>query len=211
MTSRSIRDPDTGTTLEVLSTYRDVTARKSAERALAESERFARATVDALTTHVAILDEAGKIVSVNKAWEKFALEAEQPEGLAMGQEHLRFYDDRGTPQSKYGTAVAAGIRSVISGEVSSFEQEFPWTFSKAGAAAQKRRRWFFARISRFPGQGPTRVVVAHEDVTDLRLAAERLRHDSLHDVLTGLPHRTLFHDRVQRSIERAKRYDGNQF
>lgn len=40
---------------------------------------------------------------------------------------------------------------------------------------------------------------------DLREQAEKNRHLALHDSLTDLPNRTLFHDRVERSILEAKR------
>ena len=45
----------------------DITERKQAEKALVESERFARAALDSLTSHVAILDKQGAIVATNIA------------------------------------------------------------------------------------------------------------------------------------------------
>jgi diguanylate cyclase (GGDEF)-like protein/PAS domain S-box-containing protein len=208
MTCRSIRDAQSGSPIELLSTCRDVTARKTAERALAESEQFARATVNALSTQVAILDAHGTIVSVNGAWEQFAKETGQPKGLLVGHRLLDFYEALTGADAKLSPALVAGICSVVGGESLTFEQQFLRTVQVEGGA---RRRWFLARVSRFRGQGPTRVVVAHEDVTNLRQAAERLRHDSLHDALTGLPNRKLFHDRVQRCLDRAKRYENYHF
>src|SRR5215218_10326483 len=38
-----------------------------------------------------------------------------------------------------------------------------------------------------------------------RRSEARLQHESVHDALTGLPNRTLFQDRVDRCIERARR------
>jgi PAS domain S-box-containing protein len=45
------------------------------------------------------------------------------------------------------------------------------------------------------------------DITERTRVEERTRHLALHDALTGLPNRTLFHDRLQRALAEAERYD----
>jgi len=45
-----------------------------------------------------------------------------------------------------------------------------------------------------------------EDITQRKRAEEQLIHDALHDVLTGLPNRNLFMERVERALKHAKRY-----
>jgi diguanylate cyclase (GGDEF)-like protein/PAS domain S-box-containing protein len=53
--------------------------------------------------------------------------------------------------------------------------------------------------------GAVRIAGSISDITDRKKAEERLLHDALHDALTGLPNRTLFMDRLNHTIERAKR------
>jgi diguanylate cyclase (GGDEF)-like protein/PAS domain S-box-containing protein len=43
------------------------------------------------------------------------------------------------------------------------------------------------------------------DITERKLAEEALEHQALHDGLTDLPNRTLFHDRLQQAIIQARR------
>jgi diguanylate cyclase (GGDEF)-like protein/PAS domain S-box-containing protein len=51
----------------------------------------------------------------------------------------------------------------------------------------------------------TNFVAIERDVSDRRAREERLRHDALHDGLTGLPNRVLFHDRMAHAARRATR------
>lgn len=44
------------------------------------------------------------------------------------------------------------------------------------------------------------------DITERKHVEDRILHDTLHDALTGLPNRTLFIERVERSLQRVKRY-----
>jgi len=148
---------------------RDITARKRASEALRISERFAQATVDALSAHIAVLDDVGFIIAVNRAWRDFAV-ANPPLTVNVneGSNYLSVCDAAKGADSEEAAAVAAGIRAVICGTWSAFEQEYP-------CHSPETPRWFVCRVSRFQGSDAVCVVVAHEDITARRLAEEALR------------------------------------
>jgi diguanylate cyclase (GGDEF)-like protein/PAS domain S-box-containing protein len=52
---------------------------------------------------------------------------------------------------------------------------------------------------------PIRMAGSLSDTTDRHVEQQRLQHEALHDMLTGLPNRTLFIDRVEQTLQRAAR------
>ena len=66
-------------------------------------------------------------------------------------------------------------------------------------------RWFELRARSITGQGlrAVRCIGTLSDVTNAKLAEERLLADAVYDVVTGLPNRALFIDRLSRAIEAA--------
>ena len=68
-------------------------------------------------------------------------------------------------------------------------------------------RWVSARglAIRDPQGHPSRMAGSLSDITDRRAAQQRLKHDALHDTLTGLPNRTLLLDRLGQILQRTAR------
>lgn len=66
--------------------------------------------------------------------------------------------------------------------------------------------WFRLKARPVIGAGGEviRVVGTLADITEVKIAEERLLHDSVHDNLTGLPNRELFFDRVESVLALAK-------
>ncbi len=144
----------------------EAAARESERRS--QRERFARATLDALTAHICILDETGTIIAINESWRAFAqanqLSAEQ---AGVGVSYLAVCDAATGPDAHIAAAFAAGIRAVMRGEADQFGLEYP-------CHSPAEQRWFFGRVTHFAGQGPRCLVVAHENVTKRKQAEEAL-------------------------------------
>ena len=83
-----------------------------AEELLRESEQFARSIVNALPTHIAILDGNGLVLATNRAWREFATLAagEDCDRVPEGANYLAFCDDKaGVKKCARSAAFAAGI------------------------------------------------------------------------------------------------------
>ncbi len=149
----------------------DITERKQAEKALQKSERFALATVDALSAHIAILDETGVILSVNRAWRDFS-EANSAAGsnpqVHEGVNYLSVCETASGPDSGEAAVMVTGIRAVMSGWQKEFSLEY-------ACHSPDEKRWFNARVTRFSDEGAARIVVAHENITKRKLAEQFLQ------------------------------------
>ena len=160
---------EAGEMKEIEGTLVDITARKEAEEALCEAERFARSTLDALTSNISVLDESGTIIAVNRAWREFAeANGGDSQSTGVGVNYLEVCDSAGGKDSLFGADMAACIRSVLREEQDTYEIEYP-------CHSPDEQRWFVARISRFEADGPMRVVVSHGDITKRKLAETSLR------------------------------------
>jgi PAS domain S-box-containing protein len=133
-----------------------------------EAERFARSTVNSLTAHIAILDEAGTIVATNQAWQRFAAQngIGGGEKVNVGVNYLEVCDRASANFDTDARIAANGIRAVLRQETELFEMEYP-------CHAPDEERWFLLRVTPLTGTGPVRVVVAHENITSRKIA-ERL-------------------------------------
>ncbi len=126
-------------------------------------------TLDSLSAHIAILDESGEIVAVNGAWRAFAeANGGDPGRVSEGANYLRVCESATARNSEDAAAFAEGIRAVLSGGQKSFEMEYP-------CHLPTERRWFIGRVTPYFRNEKPWAVVAHENITERRIAEEALK------------------------------------
>jgi len=141
---------------------------------LRRSERFLQSTLDALSAHISILDEQGTIVAVNSAWRRFARQTNFPTNdFGIGANCLSLCEMAAGGGVAEASAIAKGIRSVMAGQRPEFLLEY-------ACHSPQEQRWFIARATRFDGDGPIRIVVAHENITERKQAEESLKQSEEH-------------------------------
>jgi signal transduction histidine kinase/DNA-binding NarL/FixJ family response regulator len=149
------------------------------EELLRRSEDFARATVDALPAHIAIVDQWGAILSTNRPWKNFARQhGADPAKVGDGANYLAECDRAAARGCADAAAIGHALRAILAGKQENFALEYPFhpPASKNQKHDDSARRWFEVRISRFPdGKAPC-ACVAHEDVTAQKLAEEEQKN-----------------------------------
>jgi diguanylate cyclase (GGDEF)-like protein/PAS domain S-box-containing protein len=175
----------------------DITQRRRIEEALQESERFAKSTIDGLSQHLCVLDEAGVILAVNSAWQAFAVaQGADPGQVGVGANYLTACDTATGEEREHGREFAAGIRAVLAGDRRDYKLEYP-------CATPDQQRWFLARVTRFHGGGPSRAVVIHTDITARKAQDMKIAGLSrIHSVLSGI------NSLIVRAHDRQELFDG---
>ena len=146
------------------------------------SDPLAKTVLNSLSAHIAILDENGTIVETNKAWRRYAGAGEMAgEVSSIGLNYLAVCDAATGEETEDARAVAAGIRTVITGSLEEFLYDYP-------CHAPDGPHWYYLRVIRVDGVAPVHVVVSHEEITALKLTekALRQREEELQDQTQGL-------------------------
>jgi predicted signal transduction protein with EAL and GGDEF domain len=151
-----------------------------------------------MSAAVAILDGSGSILAVNKAW------SEAKGCLMFGEHHQTGFDYLEScrcaplPWRTAGLLIREAIEGVLDARGSA---RFEYCSSD-----QTDPFWYSASITRFLDHEQIRIVVTHEDVTQLRRAEKRIIHLAYYDALTRLPNRYFVNEHLHYLIEHAKRH-----
>lgn len=153
---------------------------------------------NSLDEQIAVIDSEGSIVDVNASWQRFGADNDlSPDYQCIDTNYFKVLVSSESDDDSFAGPVRQGITEVIHGERDSFYYEYP-------CHSPDEKRWFMMRVVRLKESGNRYFVVAHQDITERKLAEQAAERAALHDPLTGLANRRYFnrflHSEFQRSI-----------
>ena len=165
---------------------------RRSESALAEAEERFRSAFEQAPIGMGLATTDGVILRVNRAYADIV--GRSPEELAgMTVAELTHPQD--------WESNAAQLHALVAGEIDRYHVE------KRYFHVDGRTVWVTvsATCVRDRTGTPLYVIGQIDDITERRELRERLAHAAVHDLLTGLPNRVLFMDRLELALNRAQR------
>lgn len=123
-----------------------------------------QAALDSLSAHVAVLDTRGIIVAVNRQWIKFG----RQNGLNSPKHGIGTDYVTALPQTEHMAQLRGQFADVLSGRAIGFRHSY-WCDTPDGA------RFYEMQVRRYGRAAWRRILVAHEDKTELKQAEATLR------------------------------------
>ncbi len=147
-----------------LTNVRDITDRKRTEKLLRATRDQLSLVLDSLDAHVAVLDGAGNIVTVNEPWRNFAREngITNPVGTVEQVNYLEVLACATLDSSGDIAAVRDGVEGVLKGTRATFTTEYPCN-------SPTELRWFRMHVMPLRS-GQVGAVITHENITEEKLA-----------------------------------------
>jgi diguanylate cyclase (GGDEF)-like protein/PAS domain S-box-containing protein len=186
-----VRDVE-GSPVHFVSQIQDITARKQAEQALGESEARFRATFDHASVGIMHSSLDRRILVVNR---KFC------EMVGYSAEELQQGSVRKIHHPEDSDADQHLEKQLLAGEIENFSFEKRY-IRKDGSLFWANRS---VSLVRDHAGRPAYFIRVIEDISARKAAEEKLLHLANFDVLTDLPNRAMFHDRLSQALVQARR------
>lgn len=152
------------------------------------SPNFLKSILNTVTANIAVIDHLGKIQYVNKSWEKFAQNNDHTlTGNWDEINYLETCDKAALAGDELAKQAAGGIRKVINNEQELFYIEYP-------CHSPDKERWFMMRVTKFQLEEDTYFVLSHYNITERKIAEEKVLNLSRLDGLTNIANRRYFDD-----------------
>ena len=142
----------------------EITERRAAELAARRTRELLQASLDALSTQIAILDRTGKIIEANAAWQQAAEALSRADEWYLVGANFLEQCERARPHQR---AIAAGLRNLIQNEGGEFRFEYASDFTKG--------TWLQLRGTCFGKGDELRLVIANENITEVKVSESALR------------------------------------
>ena len=157
---------------------------------------FLKLVLDTLTDHIAVIDDQGTIVYVNKSWLDFG----HSNGVDRNTKWVgsNYFDACGSQENTDGMKARTGIESVISGAKKAFYYEYPCHTSTG-------KRWFLMRVNGIEHGSSRIAIIDHSNITERKIAEQQAVHLSRTDSLTGLSNRRHFDEFLANEWKRCIR------
>lgn len=141
-----------------------------------------------LEEQIAVIDREGNIRDVNLAWQTFGLENGLSAGYGcVGRNYLETLAQSAATGDSSAGAALEGIAGVLAGNNTFFNFEYP-------CHSPDRKRWFTMRVAPLHDDASRSLfIVSHHNVTQRKLAEQRIEQMALQDPLTDLGNRRAFH------------------
>jgi diguanylate cyclase (GGDEF)-like protein/PAS domain S-box-containing protein len=175
--------------------FDNITERKQAEEALLFKTALLEAQAETTLDGILAVDESDHIVLANK---QFGLHFEMPKEMLNTQDDL---------------IVLQHVRDKVEAP-DAFVERVKYLYShrdeKSNDEVKLKNGKIFDRYSAplVDSRGRYRGRIWYfRDITDRRVAEDRVQYLAYYDALTGLPNRTLFQDRLTKALAGARRYE----
>jgi diguanylate cyclase (GGDEF)-like protein len=166
---------------------------------MTQSHDFFKSILDTVTEHIVVIDHVGDIVFVNQSWRLFCEQNDCPNDNEWnGVNYLDTCKRSTTMGDQLAQKAAAGIREVMRYEKKLFYLEYP-------CHSPSEKRWFMMRVTPFSLQHHFFYVISHQNITERKLAEEKMLNLSRLDGLTRIANRRYFDEFLQEEWRRCAR------
>jgi diguanylate cyclase (GGDEF)-like protein len=142
--------------------------------------------LNALPENIVVIDQTGLIQYVNQSWQDFSCanaNTSEPDWLKIN--YLEQCDRSAEKGDTFGEHAAEGIRLVINKIQENFYLEYP-------CHSPAEKRWFMMRVSPVKVANNHYYVISHHNITERKIAEEKVEQLSRMDGLTNIHNRRSF-------------------